>query len=320
MNFFKKLFLFLLISLNFSLNIYSLTDEELAESFSYVTEPKDLYNLYNSSKRFGRILANQTRINVDFSKYPNLTDDNLINFIDRFPNIVSIKFGKNFKITDKSVMYIANICKNLEIFDCAIKEGLSWYETVQLDLAIKLFSSDAINYLIRTVTCLKKLDVSLCTSLKNSNDLKFFNLTTVGFSFVDCSFIKISLRNCPDLKTLRIYYSRLDDDFIVDLANNCKKLESVSFINCFVFSDLGMAALCEKCPNLKKVNVLGSDNLTENFLINLCENCQKLTEVNVERCPKIKRETIKKLRKLYPNVKIVDNYMPVILKVLLNKH
>ncbi|KAH3706662.1 F-box/LRR-repeat protein 2-like [Dreissena polymorpha] len=87
----------------------------------------------------------------------------------------------------------------------------------------------------------------------------------------------------------------VDDDLLILMAHNCRKLKIVCIKGCKMVTDIGVCALVRSC-DLHFLSVSGINNLTDQSVFLLANSCHNLTELYMNGCANISPVAVRYLR------------------------
>lgn len=175
-------------------------------------------------------------------------------------------------LTKKSLTHLSLVdCNVDEKFDSIFK---------RLSFLINLnnkFSLKKLEYL--NFKNVKNVDVFTCI-LKNSKELKKIDLTGVNATG------QFGFGKSDSLEYLNMYECHVDDDVVMDIANNCKKLKHLNLTNVDLIDaiDLTEISLREivKLTNLEYLKIHKTNHkVDDSVYLDISNNCKNLKHFEV---------------------------------------
>ena len=130
------------------------------------------------------------------------------------------------------------------------------------------------------------------------------NLDTLSFEFSAITDDHLAKATLPaTLKHLNLNACReLSERSLVQVAEQCPKLEQIElYWNCRV-RDLGLKRLAAACANLTHVNLSGCKLISDSGVIPLLQGCRKITILNLTRLPLISDQCIAQVAECLPEL------------------
>ncbi|MFA5075140.1 MAG: hypothetical protein WC436_03495 [Candidatus Babeliales bacterium] len=272
-------------------NIFqNMHDDLLLEIISELDTPRDLYNILNINKKFRQITPNKYG-HLDLCGYKNMTDNQLEQLLQRFPNIRSLDLSFCSNITDSGLQYIAN-CHNLKFLDLrlcskikdnsifSILQGCHELQNLSLSCC-KLITDASLQFLIYGCPKLKSLFLP-----RQTTDKGLQYLSQHGQHFEKLYFV-----GCPEIT----------EDGLVSLISNCPNLKEINITK--QATDKELICIANTCQELKELSIVNSNQITDNGIHSLI-GCQNLRILNITGCSLISKTEIEALKAVRPDIKI----------------
>lgn len=211
------------------------------------------------------LLQDPETTEVVFTYDDNLSDNGLIEYARKNPNISSITLESCYRITDLGLMGlivlpgIGNHLKSLHIF------GMIVNSTDITDNSLR-----ALGFYCRGLTSLR---LSFC-----------YSITDVGISEL--------VKYCRGLEVIELYWCKLLTDLTVkEIAQSCSSLREINLTSCFHITDVGILELANGCPRLTSVNLGHCSQVTDTSIKILAQKCP-LRSVDLRFCVQLTNEAI----------------------------
>jgi hypothetical protein len=197
------------------------------------------------------------------------------------------------KITDKSLIQIANNCTNLHSLNITC-------------LKITDVSMSAISQNCTALTCLRAIECKLVTG-SHIHHLSLLEECDLGWCPGVTSDNVISIvRNCKNLKLLHLCRTWITDDCIIEIAHNSINLEDFNIHSCDNLTDENLCELVRCCINLQRLDINTCHNITDEGLIELAKRQQNLKSINIADCSKVTDIGIFGLAFNIPTLEVLD--------------
>lgn len=98
-------------------------------------------------------------------------------------------------------------------------------------------------------------------------------------------------QHCMNLKKISVCETVITDKFIVQLANNCSKLELFDAGKCMNLTDVSLFALTNHCKQLKILKIDGCELVTDTGVCFVIEQLPRISKLNIERCTLLTNKT-----------------------------
>lgn len=185
------------------------------------------------------------------------------------------------KVTDAGILSLVGGCQRLESLD------VSWCNKLT-DAALKFFGE-------RPLSCLKNLDLSLCT-LVTDNGVKSLvkgcpllrTLSLYACKNISDVALRATAAACPSLVCIKLSLcEKITNDGIISIAKNCPGLKNINLSLCEKLTDAAIIELASRCRRLECLNCYGDKLLTNLSLKALSDHCPDLVSLNLYRCENI---------------------------------
>jgi len=187
----------------------------------------------------------QVTSNLQLSKLPRLTPDDLKDILRNFPHVNHLDLSGCYQICKESIGVIASEYKDV-------------LQSLNLEFCHYITDEDIV-----TLFGEVKEDGSRDNQLNMvSLNLSYTNISDIGLRTVTL--------NCPNLKVLKLRgMKNITDLSLSMIAKHCKSLTHIDVQECYNITDYGVSLISQECKLLEHVNVNGT-NVTNNFIPYIC--------------------------------------------------
>ncbi|XP_044007161.1 EIN3-binding F-box protein 1-like [Aphidius gifuensis] len=301
----------------FEFSFSSINEDDFINAFTDMTKLKSL------TVKQGSFLYKEP---VHISKILNIVQDNVNETLGQFKNLRQFIL-KEYDIDNNAVMEISKIKSLIELqfISCKVKEGTSFIlnlpelESLTLDKMENI--DDCIINLPNQSENLKCLNINGCKTVpadalkKISNLINLEELNLGGCEGVDSDVFASIINECAKIKKLDIsdcqkitgealvkisYLKNLqvldicrtenvNDDVIIEIVNNCKKITNLYIQKCNNVSSLALNELA-KLENLEVLQLSDVHNARDEMFKNMyklrsleCNWCENVTDTGIMR-------------------------------------
>eukprot|EP01091_Cochliopodium_minus_P005444 TRINITY_DN15372_c0_g1_i1.p1 TRINITY_DN15372_c0_g1~~TRINITY_DN15372_c0_g1_i1.p1 ORF type:complete len:531 (-),score=119.11 TRINITY_DN15372_c0_g1_i1:54-1646(-) len=163
--------------------------------------------------------------------------------------------------------------------------------------------------------------------------LEEIDLSQVKTRLIDQESLHLISTNCLNLTKLNLsnLKSVIDDNFLLQLSQNCKKIQEISLYNCEKITSLSFSKFLLNCSDLIKLDISFCTQLdtkcleliskfstlqslsisdlayvNDNILLSYVENLVNLTELDISYCHSLSTLSISKIGTEQPNLKVLN--------------
>jgi len=217
--------------------------------FSFKTIVKDCVRRSISGRK-------QVTSNLQLSKLPRLTPNELKDILHNFPHVKHLDLSGCYQICKESIGVIAN-----EYRDVLQSLNLEFCHYITDEDIVTLFG-----------------EVKQDGSKANQLNVVSLNLSYTNIS--DSGIRNVTL-NCPNLKVLKLRgMKNITDLSLSMIAKYCKSLTHIDVQECANITDYGVSLISQECKLLEHVNV-NATNVTNNFIPYICFYNPALKELDL---------------------------------------
>ena len=262
---------------------------------------------------------------------------NILNFLseDDFKNMLYI-FSKN-KFLKEELKYI--LYKNLVNFN---NNNIEYYNnTYNISFEKIILKKNIDNNVILTIKnsfinlkilyfLINSYDsyiiniVKYCKELKTLSLIGNSNITDIAIDCISQNCLKLEniylnycekityksinnlLKSCKYLKNIEFSGKDVNDYFLINISENCVKLESLNLKYCNNITDLSISALFKNKLKLKHIDLTCCEYITENSITNIAKKCNNLESIILQNCININNNGIINLINYCNNLKSIN--------------
>ncbi len=200
---------------------------------------------------------------LDLSRFsPSINDEQLQEYLDRFPNLKGLKIAGCHLLTDAALQYIAEKCpklQHLNISFCrftgaALQQVADRYPHLQ---------SLKIRHCWELTDAVFQYIVEKCPKLRHLNIVSNDQLTDAAFQYI--------AEKCPNLQSLNIGGDRqFSDTVLQQVVSRCLHLQSLNIFMCG-FNRAALQQIVHQCPYLQ---IIGYTPQPQSLCEKITESCK----------------------------------------------
>jgi hypothetical protein len=121
---------------------------------------------------------------------------------------------------------------------------------------------------------------------RRSRRLKALYLAQWMGSFPPEHMAEIAAR-CPDLETLDLSFSDINDALVIAAVSGMHKLKTVNLSGCSGITNASLMALSSHCPHIVKATFSSCNQITDEGLVSFSQGCSLIEDLNLSRVNRI---------------------------------
>lgn len=237
-----------------------------------------------------------------FSSFQFSTDADIEFHLSKCPNLEKVKLCSVPQISNKTIQQLG-LCRNLKelSIDDTCKGARELEQFLCTDHGLKL---KVLN--LQNTLCLLE-DHALNLATKHLPDLEFFSrkfLYAHQSGISNRGLLQLT-NNCKKLNTLVFNFKNITDEGISHFAQNTPRLRKLSICEMHKITQAGLQSLTYYCINLEALELVHFSDLTLAALSSLATNCKHLRFLSLSNCC-FKETTEQDLKKFIDHCKALQ--------------